>query len=71
MLYALESSTPLKHDPALMAGIGNLVDAMERLEVKRLVYLSFLEVHDGRGQLSLLGRYVVAPLLLGKGRRRP
>ena len=49
-----------------MAGIGNLVDAMERLQVKRLVYLSFLGVHGGRGQRSLLGSYVVASLLLGK-----
>jgi putative NADH-flavin reductase len=66
VLCALGSSTPLKHDPALVAGIGNLVDAMERLQVKRLVYLSFLGVHDGRGQLSLFGRYLVAPLLLRK-----
>jgi putative NADH-flavin reductase len=66
VLCALGSSTPLKHDPALVAGIGNLVDAMERLRVKRLVYLSFLGVHDGRGQLSLFGRYLVAPLLLRK-----
>jgi putative NADH-flavin reductase len=66
VLCALGSSTPLKHDPALVAGIGNLVDAMERLQVKRLVYLSFLGVHHGRGQLSLFGRYLVAPLLLRK-----
>jgi putative NADH-flavin reductase len=66
VLCALGSSTPLRHDPTLVAGIGNLVGAMERLQVKRLVYLSFLGVHDGRGQLSLLGRYLVAPLLLRK-----
>jgi uncharacterized protein YbjT (DUF2867 family) len=66
VLCALGSSTPLRHDPTLVAGIANLVEAMERLQVKRLVYLSFLGVHDGRHQLSLLGRYLVAPLLLGK-----
>jgi putative NADH-flavin reductase len=66
VLCALGSSTPLRHDPTLVVGIGNLVEAMERLQVKRLVYLSFLGVHDGRGQLSLFGRHVVAPLLLGK-----
>jgi uncharacterized protein YbjT (DUF2867 family) len=66
VLCALGSSTPLRHDPALAAGIGNLVGAMEQLQVKRLVYLSFLGVRDGRGQLSLLGRYLVAPLLLRK-----
>jgi putative NADH-flavin reductase len=66
VLCALGSSTPLRRDPTLVAGIGNLVGAMERLHVRRLVYLSFLGVHDGRGQLSLLGRYLVAPLLMRK-----
>jgi putative NADH-flavin reductase len=66
VLCALGSSTPLKHDPALVAGIGYLVGAMERLDVRRLVYLSFLGVRGGRDQLSPLGRYVVAPLLLRK-----
>jgi len=66
VLCALGSSTPLKHDAALVAGIGNLVGAMERLHVRRLVYLSFLRVHHGRRQLSRLGKYVVAPLLMRK-----
>jgi putative NADH-flavin reductase len=66
VLCALGSSTPLKHDPALVAGVGNLVGAMERLHLRRLVYLSFLGVHHGRRQLSPLGRYLVAPLLLRK-----
>jgi putative NADH-flavin reductase len=66
VLCALGSSTPLRHDPALVAGIGNLVEAMERLGVRRLVYLSFLGVHDGRRQLSPLGRHLVAPMLLRK-----
>ena len=66
VLCALGSSTPLKRDPSLVQGIRNLVGAMEWLNVRRLVYLSFLGVRDGRGQLSLLGRYVVAPLLMRK-----
>jgi putative NADH-flavin reductase len=63
---ALGSSTPLHQDPALVEGVRNVVDAMERLHVRRLVYLSFLGVRAGRRQLSLLGKNVVAPLLLGK-----
>jgi putative NADH-flavin reductase len=66
VLCALGSSTPLKHDAALVAGISNLVGAMERLHIRRLVYLSFLGVHDGRRQLSRLGKYIVAPLLMRK-----
>lgn len=34
--------------------------------MRRLVYLSFLGVHHGRRQLSPLGRYLVAPLLMRK-----
>jgi hypothetical protein len=71
VLCAFGSSTPLKHDPTLVAGIHHLVQAIQRLQVRRLVYLSFLGVHHGRRQLSLLGRYVVAPLLLRQGGRRP
>jgi uncharacterized protein YbjT (DUF2867 family) len=37
---------------------------MNRSDVRRLVYLSFLGVREGRRQLSLIGRAVVAPLLL-------
>jgi putative NADH-flavin reductase len=64
VLCALGASTPLRRYPTLVEGIGNLVGAMERLHVRRLVYLSFLGVRDGRRQLSWFGRYVVAPLLL-------
>jgi uncharacterized protein YbjT (DUF2867 family) len=66
VLCALGSSTPLRRDPTLVEGIRNLVGAMERLRLRRLVYLSFLGVRDGRGQLSPLGRYVMAPVLLRK-----
>jgi putative NADH-flavin reductase len=31
--------------------------------VRRLVYLSFLGVREGRSQLSMVGRYLVAPVL--------
>ena len=64
MLCALGAATPLKRDPILVSGIENIVRAMERGGPRRLIYLSFLGVHGGRGQLSLLGRYVVAPLIL-------
>ena len=32
--------------------------------MRRLVYLSFLGVREGRSQLSMVGRYLVAPVLL-------
>jgi putative NADH-flavin reductase len=44
--------------------VDNIVRAMERAGPRRLIYLSFLGVRGGREQLSLVGRYVVAPLIL-------
>ena len=64
VLCALGAATPLKRDPILVTGIENIVRAMERGGPRRLIYLSFLGVHGGRQQLSLVGRYLVAPLLL-------
>jgi uncharacterized protein YbjT (DUF2867 family) len=57
VLCALGAATPLKRDPALVTGVENIVRAMERGGPRRLIYLSFLGVRGGRGQLSLLGRY--------------
>jgi putative NADH-flavin reductase len=64
VLRALGSSTPVRRDPALVEGVRNVVRAMERMGVRRFVYLSFLGVREGRDRLSLLGRYVVAPLVM-------
>jgi putative NADH-flavin reductase len=64
VLCALGAATPLRRDHTLVEGVRHIVEAMERLGVRRLVYLSFLGVRDGRRQLSAIGRYVVAPLLL-------
>ena len=64
VICTLGAATPLRRDPGLVDGIRNIVTAMERQGVRRLVYLSFLGVHDGRPQLSFLGRSVVAPILM-------
>ena len=64
VLCALGAATPLRRDPVLIEGIRHLVRAMEQGGVRRLVYLSFLGVGEGRRQLTAFGRYVVAPLML-------
>jgi putative NADH-flavin reductase len=64
VLCALGAATPLRRDPALIEGVRHIVEAMERLGVRRLVYLSFLGVPEGRRQLSAIGRFVVAPVIL-------
>ena len=63
-ICALGSSTPLKRDPTLIDGVRHIITAMEHAGVPRLIYLSFLGVRDGRSQLSFLGKYIVAPLVL-------
>jgi putative NADH-flavin reductase len=64
VLCALGAATPLRRDATLVAGVRHIVHAMEQRDVRRLVYLSFLGVRDGRRQLSMVGRHLVAPLLL-------
>ena len=64
VLCALGAATPLRRDGALVRGVRHLVQAMEQNGVRRLVYLSFLGVHEGRHQVSMVGRYLVAPVLL-------
>jgi putative NADH-flavin reductase len=64
VLCALGAASPLRRDLTLVEGLRHIVSAMEQHGVRRLVYLSFLGVPEGRRQLSLLGRYLVAPLLL-------
>jgi putative NADH-flavin reductase len=64
VLCALGAATPLSRDNNLIRGVRHIVDAMRRYGTRRLVYLSFLGVREGRRQLSFIGRTVVAPLLL-------
>jgi putative NADH-flavin reductase len=64
VLCALGAATPLRRDRTLVEGVCHIVCAMEQSGVRRLVYLSFLGVREGRRQLSTVGRYLVAPVLL-------
>jgi putative NADH-flavin reductase len=64
VICALGSSTPLRRDPTLIDGVRHIIKAMEQAGVQRLIYLSFLGIRDGRNQLSFLGKYIVAPLVL-------
>lgn len=64
VIDTLGGKTPLKRYPGLVRGVANIIQAMKDVSTDRLVYLSFLGVHDSRRQLSPLGRYLVAPLIL-------
>jgi uncharacterized protein YbjT (DUF2867 family) len=60
VLCALGAATPLRRDNSLVEGVRHITDAMSRFGARRLVYLSFLGVRDGRTQLSFIARTVVA-----------
>lgn len=63
VVSALGSSS-LKHNPALIKGVENIVKAMEQHNVRRLVYQSSLGVGESRNQVNFLVRYIVIPLVL-------
>jgi putative NADH-flavin reductase len=60
----LGGGVPLRHDAAVIAGVGHIVDAMRRTGPARLIYLSFLGVRDSRRQLGPLLGGIIAPLVL-------
>ncbi|WOD41698.1 SDR family oxidoreductase [Nodosilinea sp. E11] len=63
VLSALGSAS-LKRNPALVEGVQNIVKAMEKHQVRRLIYQSSLGVGDSRKQVSFLVRYIIIPLVL-------
>jgi putative NADH-flavin reductase len=54
VLSALGVGQKLKHDPAVIQGIANIVKAMEQSGPFRLIYLSFLGVTESRDQVGFL-----------------
>jgi putative NADH-flavin reductase len=65
VISALGVSVTLKHDPAVVQGVQNIVKAMENAGVKRLVYLSTFGVSENRAELGFFAHQIM-PLVLGK-----
>jgi putative NADH-flavin reductase len=63
VISALGASTPLKRNFILIKGIENIVEAMTKFHVERLVYQSFLGVKENRKELGFLLDRIV-PILL-------
>ena len=63
VLCALGAATPFKRDHGLVAGIENIMKAMQNQGVSRFIYLSFIGVKESRQHLGFFVNYVVAPLL--------
>ena len=63
VISALGASTPFKRNFTLIKGIENIVGAMTKFHVERLVYQSFLGVKENRSELGFLLDRVVSMLL--------
>jgi putative NADH-flavin reductase len=63
VLVALGAPSPVRRYPALTAGLRHIVGAMERAGVSRLVYLSFIGVHDSRRLGGFFIEHVASRLL--------
>jgi putative NADH-flavin reductase len=61
---ALGSGNSLGSHPALSDGVQNIIRAMDRVGVRRFVYLSMLGVGGSGKQLGFVDRYIVLPTLL-------
>jgi len=65
-ISALGPHTLLKRVPALTVGIENIVRAMEKKGVRRIVYLSALGVGESNNDQNAFFRWVIRPVLLGR-----
>jgi putative NADH-flavin reductase len=62
-LSALGVGRPLRHDQAVIDGVGHVLKAMERESVRRLVYLSTTGVRDSRSEAGFAVRLMAASLI--------
>jgi putative NADH-flavin reductase len=66
VISALGPHTLRTRVPALVAGVRNIVRAMEKLGVRRLVNTSALGVGDSEAAQNAVFRYLIRPVLLGR-----
>jgi putative NADH-flavin reductase len=66
VISALGPHTLLRRVPALTTGIENIVRAMERADVRRIVYLSALGVGESNDDQNAFFRWVINPVVLGR-----
>ena len=59
----LGAASPFKYDQSVVDGIENIVKAMEATGVRRLIYMSAINVKESRGNAGLLVRFAATTLL--------
>jgi len=63
-VFSALGSSSLKKNPALIEGVRNIVQMMEKHGVQRFVYESSLGVGDSRKRVNFLVRFIIIPLVL-------
>lgn len=63
VISTLGVAVPLKADPKVVTGVSHILEAMARCNVARLIYQSFIGVHQSRHAVGPVLRYL-APLVL-------
>jgi|SRR5688572_17799735 len=63
VISALGAANPFRYDPRVVEGMGNIITAMEKLGVNRLIYMSAINVRASRKNAGIMIR-MLAPILL-------
>jgi putative NADH-flavin reductase len=63
VISALGVSKTLQSDPVVVEGIKNIINAMERLDVQRFIYLSFLAVGEGRKDAGFVIKHIISKIV--------
>lgn len=63
VLSTLGVSKQLKNDPIVIEGIKNIIKAMEQVNVRRFIYLSFLAVGDGRKDAGFVIKNIISRIV--------
>jgi len=58
VVSTLGTGTSLKHDADLIVGVQHIIRAMQAHQVRRLIYMSFIGVHESRAAVGVILRYV-------------
>jgi putative NADH-flavin reductase len=63
VLSTLGVSKQLKSDPIVIEGIKNILKAMEQMDVRRFIYLSFLAVGNGRNDSGFMIKNIISRIV--------
>ena len=63
VLSALGASSPFKFDQSVVDGINNIITAMEKSDVRRFIYLSFIGVQESRKDAPFFIRHIASKIL--------